>query len=266
MAALDGWDCHVHVFDALAPAAAGHYQPAARGLLEIEAIAAAHGVAHLVLVQPSVYGSDNSVLLKGLRSRPGQHRGVVVVDATVSDGELDAMDAAGVRGVRFNLVSPVGQRGWPAAALKVLQPKLKRLGWHVQWYAQPADLHAIAHWHARSGIACVLDHLGGLRADVAGEDPAWHALAQLAAGGAWIKLSGWYRLGAPAPYAELDDVIARVAQLFNRHLLWGSDWPHTFFVDQPMPNYETLWHRLPLLLGAETAKSARCQWPACLYS
>ena len=59
-----GWDAHVHVFDARAPIQAGHYQPAHQPLERIEAAAVALGVAHLVLVQPSVYGTDNQVLLQ----------------------------------------------------------------------------------------------------------------------------------------------------------------------------------------------------------
>ena len=106
---VDGWDCHVHVFDASQPVRDGHYRPVDRPLAQIEALALAHGVGHLVLVQPSVYGTDNSLLLRSLAVEPGRHRGVAVVDEDVSDAELDAMHAHGVRGVRFNLVSPVGE-------------------------------------------------------------------------------------------------------------------------------------------------------------
>src|SRR5687768_1673167 len=107
--ARDGWDCHVHVFDASAAVRDGHYRPVDRPLSHIEAVAQRHGVRHLVLVQPSVYGTDNTLMLRALAVEPGRHRGVAVVDDPVSDGELDAMHAAGVRGVRLNLVSPVGE-------------------------------------------------------------------------------------------------------------------------------------------------------------
>jgi predicted TIM-barrel fold metal-dependent hydrolase len=63
------WDAHVHVFDRDAPAQAGHYRPAHGPLERIERLAAAHGVQHLVLVQPSVYGTDNTVLLDALAAR-----------------------------------------------------------------------------------------------------------------------------------------------------------------------------------------------------
>ena len=132
-----GWDAHVHVFDAAAPARAGHYTPGTRSLADIEAIAAQHGIGHLVLVQPSAYGTDNSVMLRALLQQPGRHRGIAVVDADIRDAQLDAMHAAGVRGVRFNLVSPVGN---DAADLMALAPRLAERGWHAQWYARTHQL------------------------------------------------------------------------------------------------------------------------------
>ena len=148
-----GWDCHVHVFDEAAPAAPGHYQAAHRPLEDIEALAATQGLGHLVLVQPSVYGNDHRVMLQALRQRPGRHAGVAVVDAGVSDATLDDLHAAGVRGARFNLVSPVGNRDSEAPAL--LAPRLAARGWHIQWYARAADLPA-ATAQVRQNLALLL--------------------------------------------------------------------------------------------------------------
>lgn len=259
-----GWDCHVHVFDAARPVAPGHYQPAHRPLEEIEPLARAQGAEHLVLVQPSVYGSDNALLLQALARTPGRHRGVVVLEADVSGAELARMQALGVRGVRFNLVSPVGNGRGGAAELAALVPRLRALGWHVQWYAQATDLPAVLAWQRRSGLVCVLDHLAGLRADLAAEHPAWACLAELLAEGAWVKLSGWYRLGAQAPYAALRPVIERVAALAERavghggeapRLVWGSDWPHTAFAPEAMPAYGSVWQPVPQALGEAAAQA-----------
>ena len=57
-----GWDCHVHVFNPQAPVAPGHYQPQPAALETIEQLAGDCGIRHLVLVQPSVYGTDNSLM------------------------------------------------------------------------------------------------------------------------------------------------------------------------------------------------------------
>lgn len=237
-----GWDCHVHLFDDSAPTAPGaHYRPVPRQLEEIEALAAAHGIGHLVLVQPSVYGTDNRLLLQGLRDGGGRHRGVVVVDASVDDRQLEGWHALGVRGVRFNLVSPVGSAAEEAqATLRALAPSLRRLGWHVQVYASPAALPQVVRWQAASGLRFVLDHLAGMTAAHADDAVAWEALRRLAEAGAWIKLSAWYRLQAVQPYDALDLIIARVAGLFEGRMVWGSDWPHTSFAPESLPTYASV--------------------------
>lgn len=219
-----GWDCHVHVFEAGAPMRGGHYAPAPAPLPSIERTAGECGIAHLVLVQPSVYGTDNSVMERALRESRGRHRGVAVLDADVDDATLDRLGAAGVRGVRYNLVSPVGN---DPAGLLSLAPRLRARDWHVQWYAEHTQLPRIAQLQARCGLTFVLDHLAGLRADAPASPAAWSALQQLADAGAWVKLSGWYRLGASEPYLELVPTIRRVAAIFGKHVVWGSDWPHT---------------------------------------
>lgn len=260
-----GWDCHVHVFDAAAPVRAGHYVPAHRPLGQIEQAARRHGIGHLVLVQPSVYGSDNSVMLRALESSAGRHRGVAVLDADVGDRELDRLHAAGVRGVRFNLVSPVAPAGDVAAALRRLSPRLQERGWHVQWYVQADALPRLAQWQAESGLVFVVDHLAGLAAGLPPEHPAWAAAQALADRGAWIKLSGWYRLDASAPYAELLPNLQRAAAMFGPRSVWGSDWPHTSFAPTALPPYESTLAPLRAALGTVGADAVLLVQAQALY-
>jgi predicted TIM-barrel fold metal-dependent hydrolase len=253
-----GWDCHVHVFDASAPAPGAHYRPVARPLADIEALAHQNGCGHLVLVQPSVYGTDNTLLLEALHASGGRHRGVMVLDGHESSEQFEAMHAAGVRGVRFNLVSPVGNAADEAAALLArLTPLLRNLGWHVQWYAQPVHLPLLVALQAQCGLRFVLDHLAGMTPAQAQDDRAWAALRGLADAGAWIKLSGWYRLQAQAPYEALQPLVQRAAQLFGERMVWGSDWPHTFFEAQEMPGYDSVWWPVVRALGDEVAQRVR---------
>ena len=258
-----GWDCHVHVFDADAPRLAGHYAPAPAPLAEIERLAAKHGVGHLVLVQPSVYGIDNSLLVRALQRSGGRHRGVAVVGRDTNEAEMDRLHEAGVRGVRFNLVSPVGNDD---EALAVLAPALRRRGWHVQWYAHPAQLPRIADLQARTGLVFVLDHLAGLRADVPPQPQCWHALEQLARAGGWVKLSGWYRLSADAPYNDLLPVIRQVSEIFGRHKVWGSDWPHTSLPAGGGSRMQALLEPVRAALGAEELGRCLRDDPRALYA
>ncbi|MDT7838655.1 amidohydrolase family protein [Aquabacterium sp. OR-4] len=287
-----GWDCHVHVFDAAQPVRPGHYQPVHRPLPQIEALAAQHGVGHLVLVQPSVYGCDNTLMLRALQAGGGRHRGVAVVAPDVGDAALDQLHAAGVRGVRFNCVSPAGHGAAPqalAAELQHLAPRLRARGWHVQWYVTADTLPMLPRWQADTGLCFVLDHLAGLHAGLADEHPAWAAAQALAEGGAWLKLSGWYRLGAAAagpaqpvapaqpeapvppstaphaPYALLWPAIRRAAALFGPRLVWGSDWPHTSFAPDRLPAYAAVLDPLRAALGPLAAHRVLHQGAAALY-
>ncbi len=244
--ALTGWDAHVHVFDGQAPVRSGHYRPQTHALQDIEALGAAHGMGRLVLVQPSVYGTDHRVLLQALRQSPGRHAGIAVVDAAVSDAELDDLHDAGVRGVRFNCVSPVGNDD---RALAALAPRLRERGWHVQWYVQPAQLPRLVQLQRATGLVFVLDHLAGLAIDAPAPPPCWQALAELAREGAWLKLSGWYRLGDQAPYRAMVPLIERASAPFGERLVWGSDWPHTGLPDPGAPRHASLLEPVRLALG-----------------
>lgn len=252
----------MHVFDTNAPAQGGHYQPAHRPLSQIQAQAATLGVGHLVLVQPSVYGSDNSLLLQALQEAPGRHRGVVVLAKGATSGSkntlqaLQSMHTAGVRGARLNCVSPVGEGGDVEPRFARLAPLLVAQRWHLQWYAAAAQLPRIAALHAGPAAhtpVCVLDHLAGLHAGLPLQHPAWAALQVLAAHGAWVKLSGWYRLRAEQPCAALQPVVQRLAALFGPRLVWGSDWPHTSFPPEAMPAYASTWAPVVDALGAARA-------------
>ena len=59
-----------------------------------EEMAALHKALHMqrvVIVTPSVYGTDNSATLYGMKARGANARGVAVIDDKTPDSELDAM-------------------------------------------------------------------------------------------------------------------------------------------------------------------------------
>src|SRR5207253_4908442 len=111
-----------------------------------------------------------------LREGQGRHRGVVVVNEAMAATGLEAMHGLGVRGVRCNLVSPVGNS--PLAVAR-FAPALRDIGWHVQWYAPPARLPEIAAFPERHRLTCVIDHLAGLAASPAADAAAWAALRRV---------------------------------------------------------------------------------------
>ena len=270
----EGWDGHVHVFDGN-PVPATHYQASQHTLAMLQAVAARLGLGRFVLVQPSVFRSDNRLLLQTLAAQPGRHRGVVVLQGDEPDAELDRMAAAGVRGVRLNRVSPIGQAQPAVAGLAHLAPRLRERGWFVQWYCTPEHWAQVAALSARYRLLPVLDHLAGITtalwadgnrpdrhpgpgSDLGAVPGNWRdGLARLADQGAWLKLSGWYRLAATPPYTALLPVIAALHRQFDGRCLWGSDWPHTHFMEPGIaaapPGYASLLAPLITALGQPAA-------------
>ena len=130
-------DCHVHVFgtaDAFPFVAARGYTPPPAGADALLKLQNTLSLSRVVIVQPSVYGADNSCTLDGMRRLgPERARGVAVIDAKTTAAALKQMHEAGIRGVRVNLETggvsdPALSRRNLAAALKRVAP----LGWHVQ--------------------------------------------------------------------------------------------------------------------------------------
>ena len=226
----DGVDVHAHVLDPGAGTVPGAaYAPFAAGpdayLAHLERLGAARGV----LVTASVHGTDNGPLLAALDTAPDRLRGVAVVDADVTDDELDRLHAHGVRAVRVQDLFPGGS---PLRAVEVLGPRLAERGWHVEmWTDLAAHRHDVPALVRACPVPVVLDHMGHLDADRGLDDPALAVAVELAREErVWITLSGAYRLAADRnPRAASRALAPRVAHLLAEvpdRLLWGSDWPH----------------------------------------
>jgi predicted TIM-barrel fold metal-dependent hydrolase len=225
-------DAHVHVFGAAARypgAASRQYEPVERSLADYRTMANALGLQRLVLVQPSAYGTDNRCQLGALRANSAQTRAVVVVGSETTDRDLDAMHTLGVRGVRANLMNPrVRDERMARQILEPLAARVRRLGWHLQVYADAGLLASVAPVLTDLGVPVVLDHLAGVRrCDRLAAPEVQTLLALLSRGVCWVKLSG---ADIVADFhADID-----VAAPFMRAMLaaapdrvvWGSDWPH----------------------------------------
>jgi predicted TIM-barrel fold metal-dependent hydrolase len=226
-------DCHVHVFGAAAEypfVASRGYTPPPAGAADLLNLQAALSLSRVVIVQPSVYGSDNSCTLDGMRRLgPERARGVAVIDDKTTAAELKAMHAAGIRGVRVNLetsgmADPAQSRRNLAAAVT----RVAALGWHVQVYTRLSVVEAVHDDVMQSDVPIVFDHFGGAQAAGGVGQPGFAALLALVrAGKAYVKVSGHYRSSTKAP--AFDDVapLARALIAANPdRIVWGTDWPH----------------------------------------
>jgi predicted TIM-barrel fold metal-dependent hydrolase len=196
------------------------------------------GVQRMVLVQPSVYGTDNTVMLKAMAEIGDDARGVAVVDDDVSDAELERLNAAGVRGVRVNVVDVAEGKGQiDMEPLVALAKRIKRYDWHVEFLMHADEFPQLDRLFADFPVDIVLGHLGYMKTEKGLNDPGFQALLRhVNAGKAWVKLTGPYRISTQAlPHA---DTVAFAHALLDANpdrVIWGTDWPHVM-VKGAMPN------------------------------
>src|SRR5674476_709553 len=115
------------------------------------------GMSRGVLVQISVYGTDNRYMLSVLRKHPVRLRGVAVVDSNIDDAELSTMHKQGVRGVRLNVLFG-GGIGFDA--LETIAAKVAQFGWHLQLLLDARDLPELLPRLTRLPVPVVIDHMG----------------------------------------------------------------------------------------------------------
>jgi len=197
------------------------------------------GVERAVLVQPSVYGTDNSAMLDAMKAAGGRMRGVAVVAEDISDDDLKALDAAGVRGVRVNIVDVKDRKPGtlPMQALKSLAERIVPLGWHMEFLMHADEFPDLDSTFADFPVAIVLGHLGYLSIGKTPDDPGFQALLRLVKGGkAWVKLTGPYRIsGAALPYSDTVACARALLEANRERVIWGTDWPHVMLKGS-MPN------------------------------
>jgi 2-pyrone-4,6-dicarboxylate lactonase len=185
----------------------------------------ATGMRYGVLVQVSVHGTDNRLLLQTLAAHPARLRGVAVMPLGLAPREYEAAREVGIVGLRLNVLYGGGIGVESLAEYGALA---RELGWHLQLLVGVRQLAALAPQLSCLPVPFVVDHMGHfpLR-EVPLADAAFETLVALVRDGAWVKLSGAYRLSQRAPLFE--DTIPYAQRLLEAgpaRCLWGSDWPH----------------------------------------
>ncbi len=220
-------DCHHHIYDTRFPAAPTGTLFHDDALVEdYSKLAAWLGIERQVVVQPSLYGEDNSLLLAALKVFGDAARGIAVISPDLSDADLRALQAGNVRGVRINtrLPSSVGLE-----ALEALAVRVAPLGWHVQLVLNPDTLPELEPKLHALPCPVVIDHMAHLRGAAGRQHPAFDCVARLLqAGKTWLKLSGAY-IGCESAGGTYPDAVLigrAFADIAPERMLWGSDWPH----------------------------------------
>lgn len=224
-------DCHYHVFGPhhRFPLGDGRsYTPPEASVEAFERVQATLGLRRGVIVQASVYGTDNSCMMDALaRLGPDRARGVAVIYEETDPAELASMHAAGVRGVRINAVSG---NGTPVAQIERVARSIAPLGWHLQLYVGFEAIASLAPILAGLPVPVVIDHMGGLEPRAGLASPEFQALLRLLdREGSWIKLCGYRCSHERSPYADVAPFARALAQAAPDRCVWGTDWPHPAF-------------------------------------
>jgi predicted TIM-barrel fold metal-dependent hydrolase len=240
-------DTHTHIFGdpARFPFASPRmYTPETASVAETRALHRALRTERIVIVNPSVYGTDNSCTLDGMKQLGAIARGIAVIDEKTPASALDEMDRAGIRGIRVNLET-VGQTD-PAVSRQRFQAAVEwiknRPHWHIQIYTRPTVIESIKEQLAASPLPVVFDHFGGSQAADGLRQPGFDTLLNLVrAGKAYVKLSAPYRNSTQAPdYPDMAPFAKALIAANPQRMLWGSDWPHPDSTQVPSRKFTDL--------------------------
>jgi Predicted metal-dependent hydrolase of the TIM-barrel fold len=207
------FDAHFHVIDPAFPLVAnqGFLPPAFRVEDYRHAVSALEVVGGAV-VSASFQGFDQEYLRAALRELGAGFVGVTQLPPDTPDDAILELDAAGVRGVRFNLFRGMAE---DFDRLERFARRIHALaGWHVELYADAATLEPVAPRLAALP-SVVIDHLGLTARGLP-------VLEWLVERGVRVKATGFGRLDF-----EPADVLRRLDEIDPHALVFGTDLPST---------------------------------------
>jgi len=241
-------DAHCHVFgpgNEFPFAPERKYTPCDASKAQLFALRDQLGFARNVIVQATCHGADNRAMVDACLASRGRARGVATVRRSVTDEELNALHAAGVRGVRFNFVKRLVDFT-PRDELMEIAERIAALGWHVVIYFEAQDLPELWNFFTTLPTTVVVDHMG--RPDVGkpidGPEFALFELFMREHPNVWSKVSCPERLSLSGPpalngerhaYRDVIPFARRIVENFPERVLWGTDWPHPNLKDH-MPD------------------------------
>ena len=219
-------DAHFHVFEPGYPHVSHpHYTFPDGTIDQYLAMTEALGIERMVLVQPSFYGTDNSLLAYALKRLGPRCGGVAQIEEDTTDAELDAFHNIGVRAIRLDLFA---RAQWPTAEIiayiRRMAARATPRGWHLQFYTPGTVVRDLLPFLADLEDTFVIDHMGYMTESDAEFER--RLLALLTLGSCWIKLSGAYRVAKDKPLTSVAAWGRALVAARPDRLIWGSDWPH----------------------------------------
>ncbi|KAA0890912.1 amidohydrolase [Pusillimonas sp. ANT_WB101] len=269
-------DSHAHIFgpaDRYPYVSPRGYTPHNASLDDYAGLLRHLGFDRAVLVQPSVYGTDNRLMADALaRTREDSlgiaWRGIAVLDDSVTDSELERLHDLGVRGLRLNLLFQGAEVGFDEGAR--LANRIAPLGWHLQFLINIASFEDFAGRLSRLPVESVIDHIGHFPAINGPDLPQFADLkALMREGRSWVKLSGPNRISRhdAAPFTDAQRLAEDLISHVPDRLVFGTDWPHVQ-LSTSMPDDGVLVDELYRWCGGDQAMAKRIlvNNPERLYS
>lgn len=224
-------DAHCHVFGPAAKfpfAPERKYTPYDAPKEKLFALRDFLGFERNVIVQASCHGTDNTATIDALVNSNGKARGIAVVKPTISDSELRDMDAAGMRGVRFNFLPRLVDATDPEVHLGLAR-RVAKLGWHVVVYFEAPSLQKMIPFLEALPTVVVLDHMSLPDAAKGADQPDFQAYLRMVQDhpNIWVKATGPERISRTGPpYDDFVPFARTLVERFPDRVLWGTDWPH----------------------------------------
>jgi 2-pyrone-4,6-dicarboxylate lactonase len=224
-------DAHCHVFGPAGQfpyAPERKYTPCDAPKAKLFALRDFLGFDKNVIVQATCHGADNRALVDALKSSGGRAKGVATVKADVTDRQLEELNAAGVKGVRFNFVKRLVDFT-PREVLTSIAERIAPLGWHIVVYFEAADLPELEPFFTSLPTDIVVDHMGRPDVKLGVDHPQFIRFLDFMKNNrnVWSKVSCPERISIQGP--PYDDVVpyaTAVVEGFPDRVLWGTDWPH----------------------------------------
>lgn len=184
------------------------------------------GLERMVIVQPSVYGYDNSCTLDAVAAAGQQRaRAVLMIPPTATPAMLRSFDEAGGRAARFITIA---KGGGTLDQLQDVARLVAPLGWHLEIYIPAEGWRELASVILSLPVPVVIDHMGQITSDKGPDDPNFQAILRLLdSGRCWIKLCGYRNSAAGHPYSDVLPLARRYVAHAPERCVWGTDWPHT---------------------------------------
>lgn len=207
------FDSHLHIIDARYPLISNNgYIPDSFNCSDYLASMSGYTLHGGAVVSGSFQGFDQRYLIDALSVLGEGYVGVTQIPASTSSQEIERLNAAGIRALRFNLKrggsEDVSQLANMAARVHEIA------GWHIELYVDSADLAELTPRLLKLP-AVSIDHLGLTAVDQ-------KSLYTLVESGVKVKATGFGRVDF-----DVVDTLKAIHRINPAALMFGSDLPST---------------------------------------